>query len=143
MLNALQTEAQLTKKVREDVQVAKHDYEALNSQLVEDLPVLYSYSVQLIEHCLHSLLLAQRRFYSATLAQLLNLPLTLTASSDQGIVEAFTVAHTAVTERMSQLTIVPKTFNPAVAGDGEGTLKRNKSMRSSVAESRTTWVRLQ
>lgn len=141
----MQTEAHLTKKVREDVQVAKHDYEALNSQLVEDLPVLYRYSVQLIEHCLHSLLLAQRRFYSATLAQLLNLPLTLTASSDQDIVEAFAVAHAAVTERMSQLTIVPKTFNPAatVAGDGEGTLKRNKSMRSSVPESRTTWVRLQ
>ena len=60
-------------KVKDDHQRAKNDYEALNNQLVSELPKLIKLSVEIITNCISAYMSIQKSFIGKTSHQMLNL----------------------------------------------------------------------
>ena len=54
--------------------MAKNVYEALNAQLLDELPKLYRLSFELIHECIARLVRAQKNFYIACVEALYTLP---------------------------------------------------------------------
>ena len=57
-----------------EVQKAKQVYEALNAQLLDELPKLYELSIELIKECIARFIRAQKLFYIACVESLYKLP---------------------------------------------------------------------
>ena len=49
------------------VQAAKSNYEALNAQLLDELPKMYSLSFKLLKDCMKTFVQAQKKFYTSIL----------------------------------------------------------------------------
>lgn len=60
-------------KMKDDHQRAKNDYEALNNQLVTELPKLIKLSVEIITNCISAYMSIQKSFIGKTSHQMLNL----------------------------------------------------------------------
>ena len=60
-------------QAQNDLQKAKIVYEALNVQLLDELPRLYDLSLSVVQHCVGQLLVAQRDFYHHTLQEMYQL----------------------------------------------------------------------
>ena len=50
--------------------MAKNNYEALNAQLLDELPQLYKLSLEVIYECIGYLVLAQKKFYNSSLEEM-------------------------------------------------------------------------
>ncbi|XP_055933569.1 dynamin-binding protein-like [Argiope bruennichi] len=118
-------------KMFQDNQImAKNTYEALNSQLLDDLPKLCDLSVEILYDCIRCFLRAKKKFVGRTtklLFGLMDLPLLL-GSQGGSILDTFQVKHTLVMDDLSQLTILPKELHSCIKTD---TLKRNSATRAS------------
>lgn len=95
--------------------MAKKTYEALNSQLLEELPILYDESCQIISMCFKSFLVGYLRL---TQQWKTNIRSTLTTFEMNGgqltwlqIVDRFTNKTSTVAEQIFQLTITAKNFS--------------------------------
>ncbi|GFR28534.1 dynamin-binding protein [Trichonephila clavata] len=118
------------KMLQDNQTMAKNTYEALNSQLLDDLPKLCELSVEILHDCICCFLKAKKNFVGRTtklLFNLMDLPLLL-GSQDSSILDTFQVKHTLVMDDLSQLSILPKEFQSCIKSD---TLKRNSSTRTS------------
>ena len=51
------------------VQAAKNDYEAMNAQLLDELPQLYQLIMTLMKHCMAAFVRAQRDFMDQALKE--------------------------------------------------------------------------
>lgn len=58
------------KRVQEELQAARNNYEALNAQLLDELPKFHSAAEDLFTSCVRSFAQAQRDFVSLTLGEL-------------------------------------------------------------------------
>nr|KAG5691955.1 hypothetical protein BaRGS_011346 [Batillaria attramentaria] len=99
------------------VQAAKNDYEAMNAQLLDELPKLYKLSMDLMRHCMAAYVRAQRDFMDRSLKEnciLLELPSMLGASDN--VMESFNIRHTAALDHISMLSFIPRGFNPKMDG---------------------------
>ncbi|CAL1281416.1 unnamed protein product [Larinioides sclopetarius] len=118
-------------KMLQDNQImARNTYEALNSQLLDDLPKLCDLSVEILYDCIRCFLKAKKNFVGRTtklLFTLMDLPLLL-GSQGGSILDTFQVKHTLVMDDLSQLTILPKELHSCIKTD---TLKRNSTSRAS------------
>ncbi|GFT34885.1 dynamin-binding protein [Nephila pilipes] len=118
------------KMLQDNQTMAKNTYEALNSQLLDDLPKLCDLSVEILYDCICCYLKAKKNFVGRTtklLFSLMDLPLLL-GSQDASILDTFQVKHTLVMDDLSQLSILPKEFQSCIKSD---TLKRNSIARTS------------
>ncbi|GIY49775.1 dynamin-binding protein [Caerostris extrusa] len=89
------------KMLQDNLTMAKNTYEALNSQLLDDLPKLCDLSIEILYDCIRQ---------------------------GSSILDTFQVKHTLVMDDLSQLTILPKELQSCIKTD---TLKRNSVTRSS------------
>lgn len=64
-------------QVKAELQSAKKDYEALNAQLLEDLPLFYDKTVSLVKDCILNFAQAKRTFHAVILGEYTNLMLVL------------------------------------------------------------------
>lgn len=99
------------------VQAAKNDYEAMNAQLLDELPRLFQLSMELMRHCMAAYVRAQRDFMDQSLKEnciLLELPSMLGASDN--VMESFNISHTAALDHISMLSFIPRGFNPKMDG---------------------------
>ncbi|XP_076450774.1 dynamin-binding protein-like isoform X2 [Babylonia areolata] len=95
------------------VQAAKKDYEAMNAQLLDELPKLYQLIISLLKHCMAAYVRAQRDFQDHALKEnciLLELPSVLGGS--ENVMENFNIRHTAALDQISMLSFIPRGFNP-------------------------------
>lgn len=127
-------------KVREDHLKAKNDYEALNSQLLDELPKLISLSVEVINNCLAAYMKLQKHFIGKTSQQMLNLLDTCfnkysnSGSFDsQDIYDTFHVKFNLLLNDLTkQFTLVPSNLfvelNPT---SGKSNREKNKSESDS------------
>ncbi|KAI0217835.1 Dynamin-binding protein [Lamellibrachia satsuma] len=102
------------KSMNEELQQARRTYEALNAQLLDELPQLYVLTLDVLRECVARLVHSQKVFFDKALQlveQLLSLPFVLCAS-DANIVEDFSAAHVSIVESLSNLSFLPKTFSP-------------------------------
>ncbi|XP_015929681.1 rho guanine nucleotide exchange factor 38 isoform X2 [Parasteatoda tepidariorum] len=118
------------KLLQENQTMAKNTYEALNSQLLDDLPKLCDLSIEILYDCIRCFLKAKKNFVGRAallLITLMDLPLLL-GSQGNSILETFQVKHTLVIDDLSRLSISPKEFDSCLKSN---TLKRNSSPRGS------------
>ncbi|CAL1529614.1 unnamed protein product, partial [Lymnaea stagnalis] len=93
---------------------AKNDYEAMNAQLLDELPKFYNQAFTLLRHCISAFVLARRDFMDQSLKEscvLLELPFMASRSN---IMETFNIRYTTAFDHMSLLNFIPRGFNPRV-----------------------------
>ncbi|XP_059156460.1 dynamin-binding protein-like isoform X2 [Physella acuta] len=113
---------------------AKHDYEAMNCQLLDELPKFYTLAFQLFKFCLSAFVLARRDFMDQCLKESCSL-LELPSMKKTNIMEVFSIRHTAVFDQMSLLTFIPRGFNPRV-----DTIKADKAKLKGRLEAHSTVI---
>lgn len=72
------------------LQSVKNDYEGLNAQLLDELPKLYSLSLQLLQGCIAAFVQAQREYVNQRSQQLSD---TLDVSNRKKQINLFWVNH--------------------------------------------------
>ncbi|KAK0068512.1 dynamin-binding protein, partial [Biomphalaria pfeifferi] len=97
-----------------ELQAAKNDYEAMNAQLLDELPKFYNHAFNLLKHCISAFVLARRDFMDQSLKEncvLLELP---SMQSKGSTIETFNIRHTTAFDQMSLLSFIPRGYNPRV-----------------------------
>ncbi|XP_034230974.1 dynamin-binding protein-like isoform X2 [Thrips palmi] len=111
------------RQLQEELFKSKTNYEALNHQLLEDLPKLIESSTEILVECLSALLAAQKLFSGKITKQYLNLmeiPSLSLASGDA--IEAFAVKHYLVCNQLGRLSFCTKSFKES-GGNNRKSLK--------------------
>ncbi|KAK3591896.1 hypothetical protein CHS0354_005105 [Potamilus streckersoni] len=107
------------------VQAAKNDYEALNAQLLDELPKLYKLAFQLFQDCIAAFVRAQHEFQDKNLKQMYSV-MDIKVLSEEGVIETFNIKHATVVDRLSILSFMPKNFSPRVADLKQDTKKSKR-----------------
>ncbi|KAH9495018.1 hypothetical protein Btru_018443 [Bulinus truncatus] len=97
-----------------ELQAAKNDYEAMNAQLLDELPKFYTQAFNLLRNCISAFVLARRDFMDQSLKEscvLLELP---SMQSKASTIETFNIRHTTAFDQMSLLSFIPRGYNPRV-----------------------------
>lgn len=125
-------DANKIKALQEEVQLAKNTYEALNAQLLDELPQLCSMSIEVLHDCIMHFMHSRRTFIGRSAKEMLNLMQLPSLSGSQGdILEVFKVKHNLVVDALVQLSLVPMHLFPsAVKLDGKKTSPATSSRRS-------------
>ncbi|ESO86909.1 hypothetical protein LOTGIDRAFT_71852, partial [Lottia gigantea] len=93
-----------TGKYNDALDSAKNDYEAMNAQLLDELPKLYRLVYQVFTDCMRCFIQAQKKYLDISLQE--------TYSILDSFIETFNVKHTSVLDRISGLSFIPRGFNP-------------------------------
>lgn len=116
------------RQLQEELQKSKNNYEALNQQLLEDLPVLIKSSTEILVECLSSLLGSQKLFSGKITKQYLHLmeiPSLSLATGDA--VESFAVKHFLVCNQLGRLSFSSKAFKET-GGNSRKSLKTSPNL---------------
>ncbi|XP_074659754.1 dynamin-binding protein-like isoform X2 [Tubulanus polymorphus] len=116
------------RQAKENLELTKRNYEALNAQLKDELPLLFEMSVSLFKDCISNFITAQKNMINGLLRELyglMGLPL-LIKLGDANVSENFNIKFTESIDRLSDLTFIPKNFNPKME------LKDKKTSRKSI-----------
>ncbi|XP_060600794.1 dynamin-binding protein-like isoform X2 [Ruditapes philippinarum] len=130
----LKRKSQSDKVFEKPMQSAKQNYEALNAQLLDELPRMYSLASRLFRDCVGSFVRAQREFYDKMLQQMYAL-LELGMLNEENIIEEFNIKHTSVVDKLAMLSFMPKTFSPRVADQKQEKKNKRMSLDSSMLRS--------
>ncbi|CAF1082581.1 unnamed protein product [Rotaria sordida] len=111
---------QQLKQAKQTLNLSKQTYELLNNQLLEELPILYEYSCQILSICLkeflhgHLYLMQQMRInIQIVLNQIIPL-INFQQLNWQEIVNRFIVKNNTATEGLNQLIITSKNFSERI-----------------------------
>ncbi|CAG0889791.1 unnamed protein product [Cyprideis torosa] len=102
-----------TRQIAEEYESTKLDFEALNKQLIEDIPKICSVSGKILDQVLGLLVESRKVFYSKILISLLPLAdLPLIRSEHDSILTGFTLKHNLATNHLATLapSLVPPTW---------------------------------
>jgi len=109
------TKDQQSRQAKQVLDLAKKTYEALNSQLLEELPILYTESCQIISMCFKSFLVGYLRLAQQWKTNIRSTLTTIEITAGQltwlQIVDRFTNKTSTVAEQIFQLTITAKNFS--------------------------------
>ncbi|CAF1083648.1 unnamed protein product [Adineta steineri] len=108
---------QQVKQAKQVLDLSKQTYEILNNQLLEELPILYEHTCQILSICFKEYI---RAYFRLTQQMKTNTQLVLNQTISamtleqlnwQQILERFTIKNNLVTEQFFQLTITAKNFS--------------------------------
>ncbi|KAL4224790.1 hypothetical protein ACF0H5_015486 [Mactra antiquata] len=133
----MKRKAQNDKAFEKTLQTAKQNYEALNAQLLDELPKLYTLATQLFRDCVGSFVRSQREFYDRILQEMFS-SLNAEVLHDESIIEQFNIQHTLIVDKLAMLSFMPKSFSPRVADQKQD--KKNKRMSLDPAMLRSSEV---
>ncbi|CAF1113081.1 unnamed protein product [Rotaria sp. Silwood1] len=108
---------QQLKQAKQALNLSKETYELLNNQLLEELPLLYEYSCQIISICLkefihaHLYLIQQTRINIQIILNQIIPPVNFQQLNWQQIVDRFLAKNNSVAEKLNQLIITSKNFS--------------------------------
>ncbi|XP_069133070.1 dynamin-binding protein-like [Argopecten irradians] len=101
------------KTLEKSLEVTKKDYEAMNAQLLDELPRLYNLALSLLQDCVAAFVSAQQAYTDAVLHQMSELlDLSSLLCTENSVLDVFNHKHVSVVDRLSQLSFIPKGFNP-------------------------------
>ncbi|KAK7134900.1 hypothetical protein R3I93_018113 [Phoxinus phoxinus] len=96
------------KRVQEELQAARNNYEALNAQLLDELPKFHHASEDLFTSCVRGFAQAQRDFVSLTLGELTPLlQLSGLGGTEGNLVSLFQEEHTRVLDLLQSFSFFP------------------------------------
>lgn len=98
-------EPEKIKQLREDCLLAKRNYDALNTQLLEELPHFQQLTLRALRHVLNVLVQAQYSFHTATCTLLE--PLTGPIQSSSNIQHYHAAEVSRLAQQLVQLSVVP------------------------------------
>lgn len=97
------------KKTLEELQSARNNYEALNSQLLDELPKFQQYAQSLFTNCIHGYAEAHCDFVQKALEQLQPLLSLLKATDREGnLIAIFHEEHSRVLQQLQVFTFFPE-----------------------------------
>ncbi|CAF3512014.1 unnamed protein product [Adineta steineri] len=108
---------QQSRQAKQVLDLAKKTYEALNSQLLEELPILYEHSCEILSICLKAFISGHLRLMQhmkTKIQYVLNLTTSSTTCGQLSwlqIIERFTKKNSSAAEQLFQLTITAKNFS--------------------------------
>ncbi|CAF1177190.1 unnamed protein product [Adineta ricciae] len=108
---------QQSRQAKQVLDLAKKTYEALNSQLLEELPVLYEHSCQILCICLKAFIVGHLRLMQHMKTNIHHVLKLTSSPTNPGqlswlqIVERFTSKNGSTAEQLFQLTITAKNFS--------------------------------
>ncbi|XP_013387330.1 dynamin-binding protein [Lingula anatina] len=114
------------KMSKDQLQKAKNNYEALNAQLLDELPKLSNMSLQLFNECIGSFVQAHKVFIEGTLRHmypLMELPI-MNGTGGENVLGMFNQAHVEVVDQLADLSFVPKGFSSRKDSKPDVKLKR-------------------
>lgn len=120
-----------------DVHAAQCDYEALNAQLLDELPLLCQFAQQLFKDCICCYNRSQGNFYDNIVKKmytLLTLPFLM--SMPDNILDSFQVLHSNAVDMLSNLGFIPRGFGPKVM-DNKPERKLSRQFRITQSEQET------
>ena len=124
------------RQLQEQQNLAKNVYEALNHQLLEELPKLCDLSMQILQDCIQAFLLARKQLIGRIAKHhltLLELPLVVgfaTGGSAADISETYKIKHNLITEQLlDEISILPPNVFPDCGHKTD--ISRRQSGRSS------------
>ncbi|RWS26099.1 dynamin-binding protein-like protein, partial [Leptotrombidium deliense] len=124
------------KSLKDENYLTRSNFEAMNKQLMDDLPKFSAAAVQIFRECILAFIRIQKIFTGRTTKEVLpltDLPLLECSSiaSIHDIVETFQVKHNLVIDRMlCDLAIIPKHVFPGVSNSGTASLDRRNSSKT-------------
>ncbi|XP_021500320.1 dynamin-binding protein isoform X2 [Meriones unguiculatus] len=99
------------KKTLEELQSARNNYEALNAQLLDELPKFQQYAQGLFTNCVHGYADAQCDFVQQALEQLQPLLSLLRATDREGnLIAIFQEEHSRVLQQLQVFTFFPESL---------------------------------
>ncbi|KAL1787756.1 dynamin-binding protein isoform X1 [Sigmodon hispidus] len=99
------------KKTLEELQSARNNYEALNAQLLDELPKFQQYAQSLFTNCIHGYAEAHCDFVQQTLQQLQPLLSLLRATDREGnLIAIFHEEHSRVLQQLQVFTFFPESL---------------------------------
>ncbi|XP_036025785.1 dynamin-binding protein isoform X2 [Onychomys torridus] len=99
------------KKTLEELQSARNNYEALNAQLLDELPKFQQYAQGLFTNCIHGYAEAHCDFVQQALEQLQPLLSLLRATDREGnLITIFHEEHSRVLQQLQVFTFFPETL---------------------------------
>ncbi|XP_072413307.1 LOW QUALITY PROTEIN: dynamin-binding protein [Chiloscyllium punctatum] len=102
------------RKVLDELQAAKNNYEALNAQLLDELPKFHKSAEQLFINCMQGFAEAHQEFVGLTLNELQPLSQLLTVvSKDTSIVASFQEQHVKAIQLLQVFSFFPDTVPPS------------------------------
>ncbi|CAM4927698.1 unnamed protein product [Rotaria socialis] len=111
---------QQLRQVRHALDSSKQSYEILNNRLIEELPVLYEYSCQILSICLkeyiraYLCLMQQMRINTQSILNQVLLSGNVQQLNWQEILERFNEKNNTTSEELFQLTITAKNFSERI-----------------------------
>ncbi|KAF4527954.1 hypothetical protein B566_EDAN014127 [Ephemera danica] len=115
---------------QDELNLAKHNYEALNSQLLEELPKLNTLASNIYVDCIAKFI-SERKMFSGRVTkqylELMNLPVMIGCTGDVvDVLDMFKVKHNIVSSDLATFSFSSKQFKQ------DGTLKRNSKLSPNV-----------
>uniref|UniRef100_A0A2K6SP35 Dynamin-binding protein n=1 Tax=Saimiri boliviensis boliviensis TaxID=39432 RepID=A0A2K6SP35_SAIBB len=99
------------KKTLEELQSARNNYEALNAQLLDELPKFHQYAHGLFTNCVHGYAEAHRDFVHQALEQLKPLLSLLKVAGREGnLIAIFHEEHSKVLQQLQVFTFFPESL---------------------------------
>ncbi|CAG5133338.1 unnamed protein product [Candidula unifasciata] len=95
-----------------ELQAAKSDYEAMNAQLLDELPKFYDLALTILRHCIAVFVLARRDFMEKSLKESCTLVELPFMANKMPLMESFKTRHMTAFDQLSLLSFIPKGFNP-------------------------------
>uniref|UniRef100_A0A8C1G8H6 Dynamin-binding protein n=1 Tax=Cyprinus carpio TaxID=7962 RepID=A0A8C1G8H6_CYPCA len=96
------------KRVQEELQTARNNYEALNAQLLDELPKFHRAAEELFTSCVRGFTQAQRDFIALTLGELTPLlQLSGLGGTEGNLVSLFQEEHTRVLDLLQSVSFFP------------------------------------
>ncbi|XP_032464918.1 dynamin-binding protein isoform X1 [Phocoena sinus] len=117
------------KKTLEELQSARNNYEALNAQLLDELPKFHQYAQGLFSNCVHGYAEAHCDFVRQALEQLKPLLSLLKVTSREGnLIAVFHEEHSRVLQQLQVFTFFPESL-PATKRSFERKTMERQSTR--------------
>lgn len=120
------------KRTLDELQAAKNNYEALNAQLLDDMPRFHRSAEELFLGCVRGFAEAHRHFVGATLAELLPLSqLILLVSKDTTIVASFQEQHSKAMQLLQVFSFFPDSLPASRKPFERKTIERQSTRQMS------------
>ncbi|XP_034936280.1 dynamin-binding protein-like isoform X2 [Chelonus insularis] len=101
-----------SRAIQEELTNTKSNYEALNQQLQEELPILIEASTKIIVACIREFTNARKLLNGRIMQQYLNLPTSITQSASGDILQTFLINHNLLWNQISRFSFAG--VNPKV-----------------------------
>ncbi|RWS02758.1 dynamin-binding protein-like protein [Dinothrombium tinctorium] len=129
------------KVLNEENNIARQNFEALNMQLVDDIPKFVSSAIQIFKDAVFAFIKIRKTFTGRAMKEMLelnDLPLLQGSSmtSIHDIIETFQVKHNLIVDKiLFDFSIIPKHVFPGASSAGVSSLDRRRSTRTQKAMS--------